>query len=167
MAKDVRLNFGNIFEVKSKKGFRYFQLSGIDSTQLGGDVLTVYEDFHKRHLTIKDIGRLKVDFFTHISYIRLGYPKYWTRVGTLPRADITKAIFKGIDYDHEAMFREQTDGLSKHWCIWHPNEEPTYVGEHKNVPPEAQIGVLFNPESIYNKITTGKYGGATYFGLDE
>lgn len=158
----ARNNVGDIYKVSSSGFNHYFQYCIRDFTQLDGEVIAVFSGKFKNDLDVQDIVNLDIDFFTHTT-IRLGIPRYWHKVGHDIPADTSKAIFYDVDSEREDLLKMHSQGLSNHWCEWRINEDRRYIGEETRISPQAELGLLFSPETVHSRITTGKYG-ITYFG---
>ena len=153
--KRVSCRKGDLFEVRFKSCYRYFQLVDYDLTELNSDVIAVFEGSYSKAQVLSEILARKIDFFTHTT-VRAGVPQFWRKVGTAQPIDSSSAIFKGVDGEKDD--RQPSEGKSGHWQIRRIGKDWRYVGKEDKVPLNAELGLIFNPEAIYKKITVGKYG---------
>jgi hypothetical protein len=160
MVRRASCSRGDVFEVKTKKGFRYFQLVDKDKPSLNSDVIAVFDGEFSKKKSPDFAVKSNVDFFA-LTLVNEGIEEYWVKVGNTDVVDISTAIFKDVDYEKDP--RQPSEGSSDHWKIRSVNTNWEYVGKERNVPKNAELGLIFNPESIYRRIASGGYG-QTYFG---
>jgi len=166
----IQCRLGDIFEAKRGEQYRYFQFVALDQTQLNSDVIAVFEGSWSTPQLPEFIIGNPVAFFVH-TMVRFGVPSYWQKVGKAPLADHSKALFKDAEIEghHDGPMPQQPfEGPSNHWSIWHINEASHYVGNYKNVPQEAELGLVFQPKDVYNRIFDGDYhteGAVSYYGV--
>jgi|GEM_PF-1947001 len=166
MKSKPQSRIGDIFEVKGNGLYRYFQFAALDITQLNSDVVAVYKGVFSEPQKVEDIAILPVDFFSHTT-VRVGLPKYWQKIGKGPIVNTSLAIFKDVDDLDEEDAAASAKGSSDQWCIWHIGEDFTKVGEYKNVPEHAELGLVFNAESLVMRILEGRYDFVYgYYGVD-
>ena len=161
--KRVYCRKGDLFEVRKNNSYRYFQLVTYDMTDLNSDVIAVFKGKYSKPQDPSNITTQAVDFFTHITAVRFGVPEFWRKVGTAQPVDFSSAIFKLVDYVKDGR-RQPSAGKSNHWVVWTIDNDWEYVGKGEKVPLNAELGLVFDPGSIYKKITEGKYGGV-YHGV--
>jgi hypothetical protein len=148
---------GDIFSVKvSDAEKKHFQLIAFDLTMLNSDVIRAFKAKYpidktpELELIIKD----EVDFYAHCvtkAGLKMGF---WDKVGNIADTGKTEHIlFRGTkDYINKHIT------ISKEWWIWKINEEQEYVDKLKGQNRIAEIGLVFAPQRIVNRMQTGHYG---------
>lgn len=157
--KRVVCKKGDVFTVKTNERYRYFQLVDYDITQLNSDVIAVFEGSYPEPISQEEVVSKPVEFFAH-TVVRMGISKYWEKAGSAPPVDSSQAIFKDVSGDRDDS--DHMDGISRHWQVWGIGEGWKYVGNEKKTPKNAVLGIVWDPESIYRKITQGRYGFEYY-----
>jgi len=161
--KRVLTKIGDIFAVKIDDDIqKFFQLIAYDLTQLNSDVIRAFEKKYPLQAEIdsSEIVMGKVEFYAHCitkSGVRLGY---WAKIGrSSDVGELDHILFRDTnDYGHAAGSEPIT--LSNRWYIWHIGDlNFTSVGRLEGENRKAEIGVVMDPESIVNRMTTGEYGG--------
>ncbi len=152
----INTSIGDVFEVPiSDRDIRYIQLIAIDSTQLDSDVIRAFEKIYQRDKppTIRDLVREKVDFYAHCVTkwgVKMGI---WNRIGNSLEIGGTENI----------LFRDTPDygqnvSVSHNWWLWNINKPQESVGILKGSNQMAEIGLVFSPIRIMNRLKTGEYG---------
>ena len=155
---------GDIFEVRlqgNKKG--YLQYIGKDATQIGSDVVRVFE---KRYTTeanpaIEDIVSDKIEFYTHVVSAEFGMQDdSWVRVGNSNNIGDLKTAFFRDPGDQPVRKENGLYGLpnvSKTWYLWRMNEPRVFVKELTGENTKAYSGDATWPKNIVYRMQTGKY----------
>ena len=64
--------------------------------------------------------------------------------------------------DH-ILFRDTSDdpqiAVSYNWWVWKINKERQYVGKLEGEHIKAELGLVYSPPNIVNRMKTGKYSG--------
>jgi hypothetical protein len=153
------LKTGDIFEVNlgnNTKG--YVQYIADDTEQLNSSVVRV---FKKRYPvesapSFDEITTGDVEFYSHITDIKHGEKDgTWRKVGKSEDiGDIKKPIFRSCSED---ITMYSPSHLSKHWYVWRIGEESQTVRPGNKVLEQSDIGMVIWPESIKERMETGKY----------
>lgn len=157
MIKRVRnTKVGDIFAAKiDDKHKKYLQYIISDMSQLNSDVIRAFSKTYplEANPSLEDIIKDKVDFYAHCS-TKAGIKKsLWEKVGNISNVG---------QIDH-ILFRDSGDfgnpqvKISDDWWVWKINEPFMYVGKLEGEYKNAEIGVVFQPERIINKLKTGSY----------
>ncbi len=157
--KRVIIKIGDLFEVsldENKK--KYFQIIAFDSTQLSSSVIRAFKKKYELSSkpNLSDIVQDKVGFYSHC-FTRLGVKlNLWQKVGNITDiGKIDKLLFRGTnDYGHK--LGEEPVKISNNWYIWRINDEKfTWVGKLTGENQKAEIGLVFNPIRIVDRMRTG------------
>jgi hypothetical protein len=133
----------------------YFQLVGFDDSHMGAEVIRVFKVRHPQNTVPlwDELARSEVHFHAQTTIhfgLKLGL---WCKVGfAAPVAGLDDLWFRASrDYGTPTIKRSHA------WEIWRCSEPPLYVG---TLPPDHlfdEIGVIFAPDRIVNRIETGNY----------
>jgi len=161
MKKRVITKIGDIFSVKvNERKKKYFQLIAFDITQLNSDVIRVFkEEFSTdEEPDLDQVVKGEVQFYAHCvtrAGIKFGF---WEKVGK--SKDIGKIghiIFRDTE-DYATVRGEEPITVSNNWYVWHIGDSDfTDVGKLKGENRKAEIGIVFDPESIVHRVKTGQY----------
>jgi hypothetical protein len=149
---------GDVFCVIIDENYkRYLQYIISDLSQLNSDVVRAFKKKYmlNENPELINIVNDDVDFYAHCvtkSGIKNGY---WVKVGNIQDIGDTDCIIFKDKKDYRI-----TEYIQNDWSIWKVNEEHIYIGELPDKYKKAYIGLVFQPERIMNKLTTGSYGGA-------
>lgn len=157
MSKRIKnTNIGDVFSAKIDDNHkRYLQYIVSDLTQLNSDVIRVFTNIYpiEANPSLEVIVNDKVDFYAHCvtkSGIKRGL---WEKVGNIDDIGQTDHI----------LFRDSGDygspevKISNDWWVWNVNEPFIEVGKLRNEYKTAEIGIVFQPERILNRMKTGSY----------
>jgi len=136
---------------------KYFQYIINDLTQLNSDVIRTFKQvfYNDSHPDLLEVVKTEVEFYAHcvtIVGVKLGY---WEKIGNIIDVGNTNHI----------LFRSSGDAgnrkitVSKDWWVWKINEPQKRVGKLVGENQKAEMGMVFDPISIINRIRTGEYGG--------
>jgi hypothetical protein len=148
---------GDVFSVSiDVDHVKYMQYIVSDLTQLNSDVIRVFNKVYQKgeNPDFKDIVNGTVDFYAHCDTKAGVKQGLWEPIGNIP--DIGKT-------DH-ILFRDSKDygnskiKVSNNWWIWRINEEFIHIGKLIGENRKAEIGIIFSPPVILNRIKTGSYG---------
>lgn len=153
------IKIGDIFSVKidtDKK--KYMQFVASDLTQLNSDVIRAFKKTYLIHSNpdLSEIVKDEIEFYAHCVIkwgVNLGF---WEKVGNNPDVG-------NID---QILFRDSTDygnpqiTVSQNWWIWKVNEEQKQIGKLEGENRKAEIGIVFDSESIVHRMKTGNYNGS-------
>ena len=155
----IRKKIGDVFAVKLEHRKRYFQYVAIDSLQLGFDVIRAFKKTYSLddNTSLETIVADEIEFYTHCS-VKLG-AKYdiWERIGNC-------SVIGNLDY----IFRDTNDSarssweppvkVSEKWYVWKLGEKKyTNIGKLSERYKNAEIGIVFTPTDIIERLSTGKY----------
>ncbi len=161
MKKKVVTKIGDIFSVRvgaaSKK---FFQLIAFDLTQLNSDVIRAFKEEYpvSQAPNIAEIVTREVEFYSHCIVkwgVQLGY---WEKVGKSDDVgEIGHIVFRDTE-DYATVPGEKPITVSNNWHIWRIGDEGfTDVGRLTGENRTAEIGLVFDPESIVHRMKTGEY----------
>jgi len=154
--KRVQCRIGDIFEVRNvdKNEYGYFQFCALDYYQLNSDVIAVFEGLYDKPQEVETVVSKPIEFFTHTS-VRYGVPELWQKIGKAAIVDTNGVVFKGIE---EKLEDDIDKDYTDHWHIWRLGEEKIkFIGKLSKVPDNAEIGLIYPPDDIPNRIFNGKY----------
>ena len=152
----VRTKIGDIFSVTiSNTEKKSFQLIAFDQTQLNSDVIRVFRKGYgvdvKPELDV--IVADDTEFYSHCS-CDLGIKhNFWDKAGNT----------KNVGRTDHILFRDTPDygnreiKISEKWWVWKINEPQKFVGKLEYENCLAEIGLVFAPQRILNRIKTGSY----------
>jgi hypothetical protein len=136
---------------------RYLQYIASDMSQLNSDVIRAFKKVYmiNEYPELTDIVKGEVDFYAH-SITKSGIKNgYWIKVGNISDIGVINNIFFKDKMDYRI-----TENIQDDWSIWKVNEKHIFVGKLSDKYKKACLGLVFQPERIMNKLTTGSYGGA-------
>jgi|SRR5690242_5611306 len=152
---------GDIFVVKiddTKK--KYFQSIAIDSTQLSSSVIRAFKKEYneKENPALTEIIKDEVQFYAHCSTklgVKLGF---WEKFGNINEVGkLDHIVFRGTP-DYARKLGEEPVKISHNWYVWKINDDKfTKVGELKGIYQKAEIGLVFAPNDIIDRMRTGEY----------
>ena len=155
MKKKIVVTKGDIFVVKLNFYQKYFQFLIEDRCQLNGKVIKVFrrKDYLGYKPSLEEIAKGGVDFYSH-TFIQTGYDcGYWEKLGNaLIFDDMNIPFFDKYDVD---LGEPKYD----YWHIWIANGVRRIIKCRKGLLPDGDIGALFNPLFIYERIKSGRYPG--------
>lgn len=150
-----RAKIGDIFATMPNNGFRrFFQYVADDETQLNSQVIRAFKREYELgdNLDLPELVEEDVDFFAHV-VIKLGIQlNLWERVGNCQKVGKVDAYFKASDDIGDPSVK-----VSKRWWVWKVNDERRFVGPLTEPYEDAEVGSVINPNSIVNRMWTGKY----------
>ena len=133
---------------------RYFQFLQSDSSLLGGNVITIFNNKYDttESPSLDDIAKGAVEYYCHTNInfgVELGL---WKKYGNAPaHLDLSDIYFRNyID--------EEWIGL-KCWRVWRVNEEFMSFDELPDQFRDSYSTYLFSPKSVYHKIKYGRFLG--------
>ena len=147
---------GDIFSAKIDMDHkRYLQYIISDMTQLNSDVIRVFSKVYQleENPSIEEIVKDKVDFYAHCvtkDGVKRGL---WNKIGNTQEVGGTDHI----------IFRDSGDygnpriKISSDWWVWMINKPFVYVEKLEGKYKNAEIGLVFQPERILNRLKTGSY----------
>lgn len=150
-----RSNIGDVYSIPI--GYtknKYFQHIANDSTHLKSSVIRVFYHHHPStaKISIEDIVNDKVDFYAHV-VIKTGIlEKYWKRIGRSAYIGNTDILFRA--YNVNGL---PEDKVEYRWKIWKLNHPCKFVNELDDDYKNAEIGIIFAPSKIFDRIKKGKY----------
>jgi len=158
MAKRIVTRIGNIFCVEIDQQYKKFlQYVANDMSQLNSAVIRAFKRKYPidwepdMDIIVND----EVDFYSHTVPIAGIHKNIWYKVGTNKNVGDTENI----------MFRLYSEGDASHlkksynWYVWYINKEYIDVGEMTKKYRHLDIGYIYPPFQIENKMKTGKYIG--------
>lgn len=149
---------GDIFCTQiSDQSKRYLQYIISDIEQLNSDVVRVFKKEYPidSFPSLEEIVRDQIDFYAHCltkAGIKFGF---WETIGNIPDIGDTDSI----------LFRDKLDWtiskgrINDDWWIWYVNRPFDHVGKLSKQNEKADIGIIFTPNLIYNKLKEGTSGG--------
>lgn len=158
-----RLEVGDVFEIdlgNNSKG--YLQYIADDMTQLNSTVIRV---FKKRYPTkivplIGEIVSDDVEFYAHITDIKWGEKKgVWKKIGKSQDVGDVKKVFFRLSHDDFIITTYSPNPVSKNWYIWRLGEDTKDVSLGNKLLPQSDIGMIIWPDSVKERMITGKYHG--------
>ena len=152
MAKRIITRIGDVFEVQLDNCKKYFQYIANDMTQLNSSVIrTFVEEYPLDYSPIlENITAGKVDFYAH-TVLRWGIQSdLWYKVGRISFEEDVNVLFRTYDEDGYVP-------VSKLWLVWKINQPMKFVGELRGENRNAEIGLVINPDEIFERIKSGAY----------
>lgn len=153
--KRVSTKIGDVFSVKiDDNSKKYFQYVANDMTMLNSSVIRVFKE-HYPLGSLPDLAEVvkgETDFYAHVVLrwgIELGF---WEKIGKEEVVGEIDPLFRrSLDYGERL-------GVSERWQVWHINDPDfTFIGKLEGKNRNAEIGVVFPPIEVYNRMKTGKY----------
>lgn len=161
MKKRIVTKIGDVFSVKiDEKTRKFFQLIAYDLTQLNSDVIRAFKRTYSYDEMPKmsEIVKGEVAFYAHCvtrAGIKFGY---WEKVGRCDFSDTVDHIIFRDTEDYATMPGEHPITVSNNWYIWRIGDADfTDVGRLVGENRMAEIGLVFEPQSIVHRIRTGSY----------
>ena len=157
MLKRVKnTKIGDVFCAKIDDNHKkYLQYIVSDLTQLNSDVIRAFKKVYPINVNpdLSEIVNGDVDFYAHC-VTKAGIKRgLWDTVGNIQDiGSIEHIIFK----DKEDFKRLD---IQNDWRVWRINEEYEHVGELKGQNKKAYLGLVFQPNDIVHKLTTGSHVG--------
>ncbi len=159
----VTIKIGDVFEVSLKSNEntkKYFQVIAFDSTQLSSSVIRAFKKKYNptEKPSLSEIIRDEIDFYAHCS-AKLGVKlDLWQKVGNIADVgNISNLLFRGTS-DYGRKLGEEPVKVSNNWYVWRVNDENfTNVGKLTGEYQKAEIGLVFSPYDIVDRINTGEY----------
>jgi len=151
---------GDVFSVKiDENSIKYFQLIAYDLTQLNSDVIRAFKTIYPIDTKpdLSEIVKGEVEFYAHCVTkwgVKLGY---WEKAGTVKEVGaLNHILFRGTS-DSGCKAGEEPIKISEKWYVWNINERFRDVGKLIGENRNAEIGIVFPPFAIVERIKTGKY----------
>jgi hypothetical protein len=149
---------GDIFSVQTSTDTKkYMQYVANDLTMLNSDVIRAFKKQYpiESNPNLSEIVNDEVEFYAHCVTqwgIKLGF---WKKIGNIAEVgDLKDVIFRdSSDYGNPQV------KISENWWVWSVNKEQRSVGRLEGVNRTAEIGIVFDAESIVERMKTGEYGG--------
>jgi hypothetical protein len=154
MLKRVRnTQIGDIFAVPvNEREKRYIQYIISDLSQLNSDVIRAFKSVYPIDTSPapEEIVSDEVDFYAHCvtkAGIKSGL---WEKTGNT--SDVGRT-------DH-ILFRDNNDYKNPDtWYVWHINGDFKRVGKLTEETKKAELGLVFQPESILHRLKTRSHRG--------
>lgn len=162
----IRTRKGDVFSVSVDETYvKYFQYVANDLTQLNSDVIRVYLPRVplESNVDLDEIVAYPVDFYAHTSVNAGVKLDLWQKVGHYKNHDANVPIYfrDTLDYGHGPG--EEPVKISENWRIWKINDERfTLIGKLTKPYQSAEIGLVFAPIRIIERIKTGSYNLKNY-----
>jgi Immunity protein 26 len=146
---------GDIFEVPLGPGLKgYFQYLGKDSSQIGGAVIRAFKNHYNENESpdVVQIVESPVDFHTH-TVLQWGIKdKLWKKIGREKvKGNANEILFRDSD-----DYGDSSVKVSKRWRVWRVGGQRDYVGELKGEHRLAEIGSVFPPSDVVERMKTGR-----------
>ncbi len=167
--KGVVSKIGDIYLVTMPDGTKkYFQYIADDMTMLNSRVIRVFKKTYPAEYRpdLKEIINDEVDFYTHV-VIKWGVQmNLWEKIGHFKDKIELNVIFRDTDDIPIMKPGDKMVEISERWKVWRINEPMQFVGKLEGKNREAEIGHVKSPDSVLERIWTGKYN-MSYPGYDE
>ncbi|WP_410210301.1 hypothetical protein [Aquirhabdus sp.] len=157
----VVTKIGDIFEVSLGDGRKkYLQYIISDLMQLNSDVIRVFKQTYQIEdkPDLEEVVKGDVDFYCHTTTsagIKMGL---WTKAGKSNDVGTLDLLFRGAK-DSSRKPEEPVKKISNDWYIWRANDEQfTYVGKLEGSNRKAELGSVYPPFAVIQRIITGDYG---------
>jgi len=151
--KRVVTKIGDVFSVPLENSAKkYFQYIANDRTQLDSDVIRTFKKAYPIDGApdFREIVSGEVDFYAHV-IIKLGVKMgLWKKVGSVPYHDAPRVVFR-----HSWDWGKPGIKVSQRWSVWKINEDFQNVGKLEGELQKAEIGIVFSPPSIVDRMRTG------------
>jgi hypothetical protein len=161
----VVTRLGDVFAVPlDNDACKCFLYAATDSTQLDSPVIKAFKETYSlgAQLDVDEVVKGEVEFHAHcvVSWgVKMGL---WKKIGHVRDAGEVNVLFR--DSDDLGDPGSTIGSYSERWYVWRINQPFEYVGKLEGVNREAEIGVVIAPESIVDRMRTGRYPGAPYPG---
>jgi hypothetical protein len=157
----VTINIGDVFEVPiDENSKKYFQVIAFDSTQLSSSVIRAFKKKYNptEKPGLSDIIHDEVDFYAHC-FANVGVKlNFWRKVGNITKVGPVGSIVFRDTNDYGRKLGEEPVKVSNNWYVWRVNDENfTKVGKLKGENQKAEIGLVFSPKSIVERMCSDKY----------
>jgi len=156
--KRIVLKIGDIFSCDVTDGRRRFvQYIANDETQLNSSVIRGFHPVYHQDESA-DLSQLvnnDCDFYCHCFLRTVVKTLGWRKVGNIAYVDKTEHLFR-VSADSGTRPGEQV-AVSSKWYVWRINEPMQYVGKLAGKNRIAEIGIVFSPDRIQEKLQTGFY----------
>ncbi len=152
MKKRIITKIGDVFEVQLGSYKKYFQYIANDMTQLNSSVIRVFAEEYPIDYPpiLEDITSGKVDFYAH-TVLRSGIQSnLWYKIGKINFDEEVNILFRDCDEDKYVP-------VSKRWRVWNINQPMKFIEKLRGKNRDAEIGIVFQPERIINRMRTGSY----------
>ncbi len=154
--KRIVTKIGNVFCVEVENQYKmYFQYVANDISELNSSVIRVFKTKYAIDAKpdIESIVNDEVWFYAH-AILRMGIADdVWYKCGKS----------KNIGNPENIMFRKTLEAdtskmkKSYNWLIWKINQEKQWVGELTEELKKIDVGDIFSPIFIYEKIKYGEF----------
>jgi len=157
----IQTKIGDVFSVRVDENTKkYLQLIAFDLTQLNSDVIRAFKKRYtiNENPTLAEVVEDQVDFYAHC-VTKLGVKMgCWEKIGNTSNiGQLEHILFKDTN-DYGVWIGDEPIKISQKWYVWKINDESfTRVGKLVGENRKAEIGVVINPDSIVQRIKTGKY----------
>jgi hypothetical protein len=149
-------NVGSIFSVDlGENCVRYFWCVGKDSSQLNSALIVVFRRTYQTsdQPAVGSIVADEIDFYCHVFLLAGKKQGLWRKHGFLRFDGSFPMLFKGSeDYGNSSI------RVSERWYIWEPNTPYRTVARRSLDLEIAELGMVFPPDCVVERIRTGKYG---------
>jgi hypothetical protein len=146
---------GSIYSVEvDGDRVRYFWDVGTDQSQLGSALIVVFRCSYPKSVApnFDEIVSDDVDFYCHATVLVGKKMGCWSKIGFRPVTRTFPMLFRdSSDYGNPSV------RVSERWHVWEPNQPFREVGRLTGDLKKAEIGVVFPPRDIVNRIRTGFY----------
>ena len=160
--KRVVIRVGNVFCADIKGKFkRYFQYIGLDYEQLNSEVIRVFKTHYPvdAAVNLEEVVKDEIDFYAHV-VIRAGFLyNYWEKVGNVPFKEKADALFRSSG-DYMRLPASPVVKLTSQSYVWRMKEPSVFVGRQNEETRRADIGLLWDPESVFERMETGYFSGS-------
>jgi len=156
--KRIVLKIGDVFSCDVTDGKRRFiQYIANDETQLNSSVIRGFRSVYRQDESadLSQIVNNECDFYCHCFLRNVVKALGWQKVGNIADVGKTDLLFR-VSADSGARPGEQV-AVSSRWYVWRINEPMQYVGKLAGKHRNAEIGIVFSPASIQDKLQTGSY----------
>lgn len=154
--KRVVVKIGDIFCAKIDEEYKvYFQYVCDDLSQLNSRVIRVFSKKYDIDETpkLEDVVQTEIAFYAHV-VIKWGIQNgLWSKVGNVKFTDTVDVLFRcSNDFGAKPPVE-----ISYSWRIWRVNEPFNEIGVLSKEYQNAELGPIWPPYEIINRIRTGKY----------
>lgn len=163
MATRTVTKIGDVFMVQvNEHQVKYFQLIAFDLLQLNSDVIRGFKETY----TVKDLPPIdkivdgEVEFYVHC-VTKFGLKmNLWKKYGNSSNLGSLENILFRDTNDCGVKEGDLTIRISHNWYIWKLGDSDfSRVGKLIGENRKAEIGIIMDPISIFEKVKTGDYGG--------
>jgi hypothetical protein len=155
---------GEIYKIDATNEVRYFQYVARDNSQLGSDVIAVFNKTDSDNTDTKTLvdmlPQTGVDFFTHTTVLAGVKLKLWHKIGySKVVANFNDAWFIGYDYTGVDDIQIYMWSNDHKWVAWQINKPFKRIGGDVHKYYGAEPGSAFAPRNIIYRIDHGEYEG--------